>query len=94
MVRFKIWTRGRCLECPMVPTGANWCFDLHVAGMRHLPTNESERPFSQTHQARIRMAARIIDEFIEFHARIVGNTERTSISESNAEFVIGSVGTM
>jgi len=40
------------------------------------------------------MAARIIDEFIEFHARIVGNTERTSISESNAEFVIGSVGTM
>ena len=55
--------------------GTNWRVDLHAAGMGHLAGDERERPLGQTHQALIGVTMRIVDELIDFHARIGGDAE-------------------
>src|ERR1700694_977257 len=72
------------------PHGCNRSIDLHVAGFRHLSGDEGECPFGQADESRVRLAVRVVYEFVHLDAGVGGEIERGAVGENHADRGSGS----
>ena len=64
-------------------------FDPHVAGLRNLAGNKNERPPGQIEDRRIGFPGWVVDIFVQRHAGVARQIERSSIDKVDADPSVG-----